>query len=161
MYTGCPTNTCLFFMTHIWTSGGGWRSSWLQWPEGTLTWSLVWCFRTHYATCQTCRCENKRNKKYLWLTHEAHYYLKALTILTVSAPPPSDRLGPLHSVAVGLRPRHWCSVLFKHATWLVTRHLWSPILIFAPYHLICVMMQSFSVLLIVPQAWLKHYTFIV
>ena len=26
-----------------WTSGGGWKSRWLQWPEGPLIWSLVWC----------------------------------------------------------------------------------------------------------------------
>ena len=26
-----------------WTSGGGWNSRWLQWPEGPLTWSLMWC----------------------------------------------------------------------------------------------------------------------
>ena len=27
---------------HI-SSGGEWNSRWLQWPEGPLIWSLVWC----------------------------------------------------------------------------------------------------------------------
>ena len=26
-----------------WTSGGGWKLRWLQWPERAFIWSLLWC----------------------------------------------------------------------------------------------------------------------